>query len=139
MDESRTAAELDDVLNGLAGEYRHIIFDTPPLLSRIDSIGFLRHAEAYILVTKQGSTTLNQIRAIRRGTPADPVTRGHLERSPDADPPLRSPLLPRVAGIDTVQTMKLLLAFLIGTFVVGGTCRARHRSCESPPSFSACA
>jgi Mrp family chromosome partitioning ATPase len=61
---ARGAAELDDLLNSLAAEYRHVIFDTPPLLSRVDSIGFLRHAEAYILVTKQGSTTLKQIRTI---------------------------------------------------------------------------
>lgn len=61
---SRNAAEFDNLLNGLAAEYRHVIFDTPPLLSRVDSIGFLRHAEAYLLVTKQGSTTLKQIRTI---------------------------------------------------------------------------
>jgi Mrp family chromosome partitioning ATPase len=58
------AAELDNLLNSLAAEYRHVIFDTPPLLSRVDSVGYLRHAEAYLLVTKQGSTTLKQIRMI---------------------------------------------------------------------------
>jgi protein-tyrosine kinase len=61
---ARGGAELDDLLNSLAAEYRHIIFDTPPLLSRVDSIGFLRHAEAYLLVAKQGSTTLKQVRTI---------------------------------------------------------------------------
>jgi Mrp family chromosome partitioning ATPase len=58
------SATLDGLLDGLAAEYRHVIFDTPPLLSRIDSIGFLRHAEAYILVSKQGSTTTKQIRTV---------------------------------------------------------------------------
>ena len=61
---ARGGAQLDDLINGLAAEYRHIIFDTPPLMSRVDSIGFLRHAEAYLLVTKQGSTTLRQIEMI---------------------------------------------------------------------------
>jgi Mrp family chromosome partitioning ATPase len=60
----RGGPDLDNLINGLAAEYRHIIFDTPPLLSRVDSIGFLRHAEAYLLVTRQGSTTLNQVRTI---------------------------------------------------------------------------
>ena len=56
--------ELDSLMDGLAREYRYIVFDTPPLLSRADSIGFLRHADAYILVTRQGSTTINQVRRI---------------------------------------------------------------------------
>ena len=58
------AAYLDDLLNSIAAQYRYIVFDTPPLLSRVDSIGYLRHAEAYVLVSKQGSTTLNQLRTI---------------------------------------------------------------------------
>ena len=56
--------EFDDLLDGLARDYRYIVFDTPPLLSQLDSIGFLRHADAYILVARQGSTTVNQVRMI---------------------------------------------------------------------------
>jgi len=83
---SRGAAEFDDLLNSLAAEYRHVIFDTPPLLSRVDSIGFLRHADAYILVSKHGSTTLKQIRTISEELRPIPslgaVLNGHRTRTP---------------------------------------------------------
>ena len=57
-------SEFADMLSELNNDYRYIVFDAPPLLSRTDSIGLLQHADAYLLVTRQGSTTLNQVRTI---------------------------------------------------------------------------
>jgi Mrp family chromosome partitioning ATPase len=56
--------ELDAFVDRLANGYRHIVFDTPPLLSRPDSIGLLRRADAYILVARHGTSSLNDIRRI---------------------------------------------------------------------------
>lgn len=53
--------DLDDWVDDLARRYRHVVFDTPPLLSQADSIGFLRRADAYILVVRQGATSLKQV------------------------------------------------------------------------------
>lgn len=54
---------LDDLFKDLSTEFRHIVLDTPPILSKGDSIGFLRHADAYILVARHGSTAIKQIEA----------------------------------------------------------------------------
>lgn len=56
--------DFSDLLDGLASEFRFIVFDTPPILAGGDALGFLRHADAYLLVTRQGSSTLTQTRAI---------------------------------------------------------------------------
>ena len=56
--------EVENVLEHLAAEYSHVVFDTPPLLADRDALGFLRHADAYILVTQQGSTTRNQVKQV---------------------------------------------------------------------------
>jgi Mrp family chromosome partitioning ATPase len=56
--------ELDELVDNLARGYRHVVFDTPPLLSRPDSIGLLRRADAYILVARHGRTSLTDIRRV---------------------------------------------------------------------------
>jgi Mrp family chromosome partitioning ATPase len=56
--------DLDVLTKELAAEYRHLVFDVPPILSDAGSIGFLRNADAYLLVTRQGSTSTKQTRAL---------------------------------------------------------------------------
>jgi Mrp family chromosome partitioning ATPase len=55
---------LFDLLGDLATECGHIVLDTPPMLSESDSLGILRRADAYVLVTRQGSTTVNQVETL---------------------------------------------------------------------------
>jgi Mrp family chromosome partitioning ATPase len=56
--------DLDILTKELAAEYRHLVFDVPPILSGTGSIGFLRNADAYLLVARQGSTSTKQARAL---------------------------------------------------------------------------
>ena len=55
---------LFDLLGTLANECGHIVLDTPPMLSESDCLGLIRQADAYVLVTRQGSTTMNQVRTL---------------------------------------------------------------------------
>ena len=57
-------AELDELLGKLAAEYQHIVLDMPPLLASGDGLGLLRHADSYILVTRQGANTLAQVSTV---------------------------------------------------------------------------
>lgn len=63
---------LDELVDDLARDYRHVVFDTPPLLSRTDAIGFIRRADAYILVVRQGATSLAEVRRMREELRAIP-------------------------------------------------------------------
>ena len=55
---------LDDLLERLTAEYDFVVFDVPPLLSDNSFLGLLRHADAYLLVARHGSTTINQLQTI---------------------------------------------------------------------------
>lgn len=55
---------LDDLLERLTAEYDFVIFDVPPLLSDRSFLGLLRHADAYLLVARHGSTTINQLQTL---------------------------------------------------------------------------
>ena len=55
---------LDDLLERLATEHDFLVFDVPPLLSEGSFLGLLRHADAYLLVARHGSTTVNQLQTI---------------------------------------------------------------------------
>ena len=78
--------DLDDLMSELARDYRYVVLDTPPLHSQSDSIGFLRHADAYLLVTRQGSTTVNQVKALadelRAITPLGAILNDYRTRTP---------------------------------------------------------
>jgi Mrp family chromosome partitioning ATPase len=56
--------DLDMLTKELAADYRNLVFDVPPLFSAVGSIGLLRNADAYLLVARQGSTSLKQARAM---------------------------------------------------------------------------
>lgn len=56
--------ELEHLLERLSDEYDHLIFDTPPLLSHSAALGVLRHADAYVVVARHGSTSLNQLASL---------------------------------------------------------------------------
>ena len=77
---------LDGLFKDLSTEFRHIVLDTPPILSKGDSIGFLRHADAYILVARHGSTAIKQIEAASKDLRAIPsmgaILNDHRTRSP---------------------------------------------------------
>lgn len=56
--------DLDVLTKELAAEYRHLVFDVPPILAEAGSIGFLRNADAFLMVARQGSTSTKQIRML---------------------------------------------------------------------------
>lgn len=56
--------DLDVLTKELAADYRYLVFDVPPILSEAGSIGFLRNADAFILVARQGSTSTKHARAL---------------------------------------------------------------------------
>jgi Mrp family chromosome partitioning ATPase len=79
-------SDLDLAVKELAADYRHVIFDVPPLLSDVSSLGLLRHADAYVLVVRHGSTTMKQVRALaemlRRVSPLGVVLNDYRTRTP---------------------------------------------------------
>ena len=79
-------AGFDRLLDGLSERYRHVIFDTPPLLAEPDSLGFLMRADAYILVARYGVTTRHHVRKIREELQTIPslgaVLNGYRTRTP---------------------------------------------------------
>jgi Mrp family chromosome partitioning ATPase len=54
-------------MTGLVHELKHryparlVVLDLPPLLSRADSVGFLPHLDALLLVVEEGRTTLAEV------------------------------------------------------------------------------
>ena len=56
--------DLDGLLERLAAEHDFLVFDVPPLLADSSFLGLLRHADAYLLVARHGSTTINQLQTI---------------------------------------------------------------------------
>ena len=81
-----TRAEFESVLLDLSGRYRHVILDTPPLLSQPDSLGFMHYADAYIMVARYGVTTRNHVRRIHEELhtvpPLGAVLNGYRTRTP---------------------------------------------------------
>ncbi len=61
---SPTRTELKDALEELSSKYHHVVLDMPPLESSDQALGLLRHADAYLLVTRHGKTSLNQVNAV---------------------------------------------------------------------------
>jgi Mrp family chromosome partitioning ATPase len=78
--------DLDVLTKELAAEYRHLVFDVPPILSKAGSIGFLRNADAFLLVARQGSTSLKQTRALAEALQTIPslgaILNDHRTRTP---------------------------------------------------------
>ena len=58
---SPARSELKDALEELSSKYHHVVLDMPPLQSSDQALGLLRHADAYLLVTRHGETSLNQV------------------------------------------------------------------------------
>jgi len=78
--------EFASALRDLSSRYRHVIFDTPPLLSEPDSLGFMRHADAYIVVCRHGRTTKNQVKRLNQELSTIPslgaILNGYRTRTP---------------------------------------------------------
>lgn len=60
------------LLNVLADEFDHVVFDLPPILTNSNAIAMLRQADASIFVVRHRSTTIAQLeRAIESAQPTE--------------------------------------------------------------------
>ncbi len=59
------SANMKDVLDGLRGQYDHIVVDTPPTLSVTDAVVLSPRADAIVLVIRSGQTTKQSLRRAR--------------------------------------------------------------------------
>jgi Mrp family chromosome partitioning ATPase len=54
---------LDEVFEELDHLFQYVVLDIPAVLTSSESLALLRHARAYLMVVKHGSTTIPQVRS----------------------------------------------------------------------------
>lgn len=54
---------LDDVFDQLDHLFQYVVLDIPPVLTSSESLALLRHARAYLMVVRHGTTTIPQVRS----------------------------------------------------------------------------
>ena len=59
------SANMMDILDGLRGQYDHIVVDTPPTLSVTDAVVLSTRADSVVLVIRSGQTTKQALRRAR--------------------------------------------------------------------------
>jgi Mrp family chromosome partitioning ATPase len=55
---------LDDVLAQIERRFDLIVLDMPPVLAGSTALALMRHAEAYLLVVRHGSTSMQQVQTV---------------------------------------------------------------------------
>jgi succinoglycan biosynthesis transport protein ExoP len=63
--EMLSSAAMQKLLEQCRGIYTHIVMDSPPLLSVTDSIVLARHADAVVLIVRQGKSSKHALRRAR--------------------------------------------------------------------------